>query len=142
MRGTTRRRDIDRDRVRDAVATAERRTSAEIVVSIAPFFLGDVDRAAGRAFDQLGVANTRGRTGVLVFVVPGRHRVVVLADDGAAARIPAAVWQDVASAIATAFARADGTAGLIDGIGRLADALALAFPAEPGDVDELPNLFG
>jgi uncharacterized membrane protein len=142
MRGTTRRRDIDRDRVRAAVEEAERRTSAEIAVSIAPFFFGDIDRAARHAFGKLGIARTRRRNGVLVFVVPARHAVVVLPDDGAAARLDDSVWTGVATAIASAFARAEGTDGLVDGIARLADALRTVFPPEPGRVDELPDLFG
>jgi uncharacterized membrane protein len=80
---TTRRREIDAACVRRAVEAAEHRTSAEIVVSIAPFFLGRVWSAARRAFARLGVAGTRARNGVLVFVVPSRRQVVVLADDGA-----------------------------------------------------------
>jgi uncharacterized membrane protein len=142
MRGTERRRDIDRDRVRKAVEEAERRTSAEIAVSIAPFFFGGVDRAAHRAFAKLGIARTRRRNGVLVFVVPARHAVVVLPDDGAAAHLDDSVWTRVALFIASAFARSDGTAGLVDGIAQLADELCRVFPPEPGKIDELPNLFG
>jgi uncharacterized membrane protein len=142
MRGTARRRDIDRDRVRAAVETAERRTSAEIAVSIAPFFFGDVERAAHRAFAKLGIAQTTRRNGVLVFVVPARHAVVVIPDDAAAARVDHSVWTRAASTIASGFARADGTGGLVEGIAELADALRGVFPPEPGKLDELPNLFG
>src|SRR3990167_8956642 len=84
---TTRRKDIDVSRVRAAVEAGERRTAAEIVVSIAPFFLGRAWSAARRAFERLGVARTRERNGVLVFVVPSRRQVVVLADDNALARL-------------------------------------------------------
>ena len=135
----TRRRDLDLARVREAVEAAERRTSAEIVVSIAPFFLGRVWTAARRAFERLGVADTRARNGVLVFVVPARRQVVVLADDGALARIDPAIWSDAASRIAAACACGDGTAGLVLGIEALARALSGPFPREPGDVNELPN---
>jgi uncharacterized membrane protein len=50
------------------------------------------------------------------------------------------VWQDVASQIAQAFARGAGTAGLVDGIGRLAHVLSGPFPHQPGDINELPDL--
>jgi uncharacterized membrane protein len=136
---TTRRKDIDRARVRQAVEAAERRTSAEIVVSIAPFFLGRVWPAARRAFERLGVARTRGRNGVLVFVVPARRQVVVLADEGALARLEPATWRDVASRIADAFARGQGTTGLVDGIERLSRVLSGPFPHQRGDLNELPD---
>jgi uncharacterized membrane protein len=138
-RATTRRKEIDLARVREAVEAAELHTSAEIVVSISPFFLGRVWPAARRAFARLGVAQTRGRNGVLVFVVPSRRQVVVLADDGALARIDAAVWDDIAARIAAAFARGHGTTGLVDGIARLSCALSGPFPHERTDVNELPD---
>jgi putative membrane protein len=138
-RATTRRKDLDLDRVREAVEEAERHTSAEIVVSIAPFFLGRVWPAAQRAFARLGVARTRGRNGVLVFVVPSRRQVIVLADEGATARIDPSVWRDAAAQIAAAFARGDGTAGLVEGIAFLARALSGPFPHARADVNELPD---
>ena len=138
-RATTRRRDIEVVRVREAVEAAERLTSAEIVVSVAPFFLGRVWTAARRAFARLGVARTRGRNGVLVFVVPSRRQVIVLADDGAVARIEPAIWRDAAARIAAAFARGEGTAGLVDGIEWLARVLSGPFPHERTDVNELPD---
>ena len=135
----TRRGTIDRNQVREAVEAAERRTSAEIVVSIAPFFVGSVERAARRAFTRLGIEHTHRRNGVLVFVVPARHQVVVLGDQGADASVDSSVWDDVATHIAKAFARGDGTAGLVDGVGHLAHALSVWFPRERGDVNELPD---
>lgn len=138
-RATTRRKDIDLDRVREAVEAVERRTSAEIVVAIAPFFLGRVWTAARRGFERLGVAGTRARNGVLVFVVPARRQVVVLADDRALARIDPAIWSDAASRIAAACACGRGTEGLVDGIDSLSRALSGAFPYESGDVNELPD---
>jgi uncharacterized membrane protein len=138
-RATTHRKDLDLDRVRRAVEGAEQRTSAEIVVSIAPFFLGRVWPAAQRAFARLGVARTRGRTGVLVFVVPSRRQVVVLADEGALARLDPSVWRDAAARIVAAFAHGHGSAGLVEGIDLLARALSVPFPSERTDVNELPD---
>lgn len=138
-RATTRRAQLDLDRVRGAVETAERTTSAEIVVTIAPFFFGRVWAAAKRAFARLGVSQTRARNGVLVFVVPARRQVVVLADEGALTQIDPAVWHATAEHIAAAFAHGRGTDGLIEGIAELARVLSVAFPPMRGDVNELPD---
>ncbi len=140
MRATTRRRHLDLASIRAAVEAAEQRTSAEIVVSIAPFFVGRVWEAARRAFDRLGIAGTRRHNGVLVFVVPSRHEVVVLADDGALVRIHPTVWHDAASRIASACARGRGTAGIVEVVDWLSRVLGEAFPPEPGDVNELPDV--
>ena len=105
------------------------RTSAEVVVAISPFFIGSVERTAERAFKQLGVT----RTGVLVFVVPARRRVIILSAEGTRACIATTIWSDIASQIAASFARADGTHGLIDAVQLLASALSVAFPHERAD---------
>ncbi len=139
QRATTRRKEIDLVRVRQAVEAAERRTSAEIVVSIAPFFVGRVWTAAHRAFVRLGGARTHGRNGVRVFVVPARREVVVLADEGAIATVNPAIWRDAASRIAAAFADGRGTEGLVDGIEWLSCTLSELFPHQRGDTNELPD---
>jgi uncharacterized membrane protein len=131
---------FDRDRVRAAVEAEERGTSAEIVVAVSPFFLGNVWRAARRAFVKLGIARTRERNGVLLFVVPARHEVVVMADDAIHARLGARVWREIADDVAAAFGRGEGTAGVIDAVARLGAVLAAAFPRCPHDVNELVDV--
>jgi uncharacterized membrane protein len=135
----TRRKDIDRARVREAIEIAETKTSAEIVVSLAPFFFGDVWAEARRAFAKLGVWKTRRRNGVLLFVVPSRRRVVVLADEGAVARIDTKVWRDAAEVIAAGFARGHGTEALVAAIDQLAQTLAAVFPVGAAEVNELSD---
>jgi uncharacterized membrane protein len=138
-RATTHRSELDLGRVREAIEQAEQQTSAEIVVSIAPFFIGRIWPAARRAFARLGIAGTAGRNGVLVFVVPSRRQVVVLADDGATAHVAPSVWRDAAAKIAAAFASGRGTAGIVEGIAFLARALSGPFPHAPRDVNELSD---
>jgi uncharacterized membrane protein len=135
----SRRKDIDRARVREAIEIAETKTSAELVVSLAPFFIGDVWEEARRAFAKLGIWKTRHRNGVLLFVVPSRRRVVVLADEGAVARIDTKVWSDAADVIAEGFARGRGTEALVAAIDQLAQTLAAVFPVGASEVNELPD---
>jgi uncharacterized membrane protein len=140
MSATTHRREIDREAVHRAVMAAEQCTSAEIVVAVAPFFIGRMWQAARRAFIQLGVASTRRRNGVLVFVVPSRRQVVVLPDESACDALDPKVWQVVATHIAAAFANGRGTEGLLEGVAKLGDALSAPFPPSPDDVNELPDM--
>jgi len=113
----------------------------EIVVSIAPFFFGSVERLARRAFERLGVANTREGNGVLLFVVPSRRRLVVLADEGAHARAGQEAWDRAASAVSARFARGEFDQGLSEGVRLIGAALARHFPPDPEarGRDELPN---
>jgi uncharacterized membrane protein len=143
MMGMTRRRIakiIDVDRVRDAVRAAERRTSGEIRVSVAPWFWGSVDRAAERTFVRLGMERTRERNGVLFFLVPSRQAFVVRGDSGIHDRVGQAFWDELVRSMSDYFRRGAFTEGLIMGIGAAADQLAIHFPFDAAtDVDELPD---
>ncbi len=139
IRGTLSRR-IDARRVEDAIRSAERRTSGEIRVSIAPFFWGSVERAAQRAFDRLGMRTTAQRNGVLIFIVPSRRRFVVLGDEGIHACAGQELWDRVRDALAARLRENDPTGGLVDAIATLGETLAVHFPYDAArDVDELPN---
>lgn len=131
---------IDTEHVLAAIHSAERRTSGEIRVSIAPWFWGSVERAADRAFVRLGMTKTSERNGVLFFVVPSRRAFVVLGDAGIHARVGQAFWEDVAAVMSDDFRRGDFSAGLVAGISRAADQLAAHFPYDPErDANELSD---
>src|SRR6185369_4252326 len=84
---------LDVARIEDAIREAEKRTSAEIRVSIAPWFWGDIHKVARRAFGRLGVTRTRLRNGVLFFLVPARRQLVILGDVGVHAKVGHAFWE-------------------------------------------------
>ena len=131
---------IDTERVLASIQSAERRTSGEIRVSIAPWFWGNVERAADKAFVRLGMTRTREHNGVLFFVVPSRRAFVVLGDGGIHARVGQAFWDEVAAVVSEHFRRAEFTAGLVAGISRAADELAAHFPYDAErDANELPD---
>ena len=130
---------IDVPRIEAALRAAERRTSGELRVSVAPFFWGSIERAARRAFVRLGMTGTRQRNGVLFFVVPARRRFTVIGDEGIHARVGQAFWDDTARLLATHFSRGDFTGGLVAAIALVGDRLAEHFPWTPGDVNELPD---
>jgi uncharacterized membrane protein len=133
-------RAIDRERIAHAIAAAERETSGEIMVSVAPFFLGSVQRAAERAFDRLGIARTRQRNGVLFFVVPSRRSFVVLGDAGIHGAVGQDFWHAVVHAVSQRIGQGDVTAGLVDGIAEVGRRLAQHFPRDAAhDVNELPD---
>ena len=134
------RRLIDTDRVQSAIETAERRTSGEIRISVAPWFWGSIDRAADRAFERLGMTRTASRNGVLFFLVPSRHAFVVRGDLGIHACVGQPFWDELAADMSSYFRRQAFTEGLLLGIERTADQLAQHFPYQAGrDTDELPN---
>ena len=132
-------RRIDGARIEQAIAAAERLTSGEIRVSVAPLFWGNVERAARLAFERLGMQQTHERNGVLIFVVPARRRFFVLGDTGIHEKVGQRLWDEVAAALQGHFTKGEFTEGLVAAVERVGRALAEHFPHRPGDVNELPN---
>ena len=131
---------LDLPALEAAIARAERRTSGEIRISIAPWFWGNVRRAAERAFQRLGMDETRNRNGALIFVVPARRKIVVLGDTGIHARVGQEYWEQVAVDVTGEFRRGRYSDGLLRAIELLGERLAHHFPVDPDDnPDELPN---
>ncbi len=131
---------IDREKIKEALQRAEHRTSCEIRVSVAPFFWGNVRKAAEKAFDRLGMMQTKDRNGVLFFVVPARRKFVVLGDSGIHERVGQEFWHRVVDVVGDKFRDGDFTAGLIRGIEEVGEQLSTHFPYDAAaDVDELPD---
>ena len=131
---------IDDDRVRSAIAAAEKETSGEIRVSVSRFFYGSVRRAAERAFDRLKMRATKDRNGILFFVVPSRRRFVVVGDEGIHAKVGQEFWDGLVAAMSGDFREGKFNEGLIRGITECGRMLAQHFPYDAGtDVNELPD---
>jgi uncharacterized membrane protein len=131
---------VDTGRVKNAIQAAERRTSGEIRVSVAPFFWGPVRRVAEKAFHRLSMDRTKDRNGILFFIVPSRKRFVVLGDEGIHARVGQDYWEAVASLMSGHFRKGEFTEGLVCGIEEAGLKLAAHFPYDPAtDVNELPD---
>jgi putative membrane protein len=90
-------------------------------------------------FVELGVTETRDRSGVLVVLSELERRVEILADRGIHEQVGTEVWQrlvaDLVSAIHGGRA-ADGLSRVIDRIGQ---ELAAKFPRRADDQNELPD---
>ena len=133
-------RSIDHERIKTAIDEAERHTSGEIRVSIAPFFWGSVEAAARLAFERLGMQATRDRNAILFFVVPGRRRFMVLGDEGIHAKVGPEFWKTVVAAVEGPFRKGDFTEGLVQGIAAVGRELGAHFPFDgKTDVNELPD---
>jgi len=130
---------IDKNRIKRAIQAAERRTSGEICVSLSPPFWGSVWKAAERAFERLGMTATRDRNAVLFFVVPARHRFVVLGDRGIHEKVGQEFWHGVAGALTRRFRQGDLTGGIVAGIEVVGEQLAAHFPYLESDTNELPD---
>jgi uncharacterized membrane protein len=92
-----------------------------------------------QVFGHLGVWDTAGNNGVLIYVLMADHDVEIVADRAIAARVPQAEWDAVCRDMELHFRAgrfAEGAESGIAGVGRL---LSQHFPGQSGDRDELPN---
>jgi uncharacterized membrane protein len=119
----------DRARVRQAIAAAERSTTAPIAVSLAPYFWGNVRRTAERAFRKHGLARAPQRNGVLIFVVPSRREFAIVGDAGAHEALGQPGWDAVVETLQEHFRGGDPTRGLELAIEQLGRHLSEHFPA-------------
>jgi putative membrane protein len=95
-------------------------------------------RAAARhEFQARGLARTRGRTGVLIYVALAERYADVVTDAGIGAS-PAS-WRPVLDDLVAALRRDALAEGLMQAVEAAGAILAEAAPPQPGDSDELPN---
>jgi uncharacterized membrane protein len=133
-------RTVDIERVKAAIAAAERAASGEIRVSVSRFFWGSVRRAAENAFVRLGMTRTKDRNGVLFFIVPVRKKFTVLGDEGIHAKVGQEFWDCLAGLMSGHFRKGEFTEGLVTAIEEAGRQLAAHFPRDRAiDINELAD---
>lgn len=95
--------------------------------------------AAAREFERRGMADTRGRTGVLLYVAHAERYAEVVGDVTIAAKVDEAEWRAIVTALVAALDQGRAADGLIAAVGGIGAILARHVPAGSGDQDELPN---
>ena len=99
-------------------------------------------RAARHAREQFFIQNlhqTKGRTGVLVFVSVAEHYVEIIVDSGVAEVVDNQVWHETVQEFIHHVRRGEIAAGFESTIEHCREVLWEHFPAPDGRPDELPN---
>jgi uncharacterized membrane protein len=122
-----------------AIRDEELRTSAEIRVCITYKFIWRAERYAWQVFDRAGMRDTRQRNGALIVMMPRVKKVVVIGDSGFDAVVPEEYWKEAVAAIIRQMHDATPLDALREGVRRLGDMLAIHWPREEGDINELPD---
>jgi putative membrane protein len=95
--------------------------------------------AAAREFAHRGMADTRGRTGVLLYVAVAEHYAEVVGDLAVSAKVSGLEWRGVIEALQVAMAEGRTADALVAAVAAIGDILARHAPPGEGDPDELPN---
>lgn len=135
----------EQELLREAIATAERRTSGEIrlhlerdVPAKAPVN-GDAYLRAREIFAALEMHETAGRNGVLVYVATRSRKFAVLGDEELHRRVGEGFWSDVRDLMSTRFQEDRFVEGLVEGLLLVGEKLRTHFPFRDDDVNELPD---
>jgi uncharacterized membrane protein len=134
----------DLEAIKTEIAKVEQKTSGEIRLSLRSkrsFFekLYKPRELAVKDFERLGMANTKNKTGVLIFIVFEDHLYEILADEGIFEKISDALWNDLENKLKEEFRNGNYVKGIVQLISKMGEILAKEFPKTKEDVDELPD---
>lgn len=119
-----------------------------VVLCLPPVRVALMPRAARRAvahrvaveqFNIRGIARTKDRSGILIFVSLAERYARIIADDGIAARVPQTQWQGAVDALIAHMRDGRIADGFVAAIDICAGELATHFPRAEAAQDELPN---
>ncbi|RDC54861.1 TPM domain-containing protein [Pedobacter chinensis] len=131
--------DLEQDKIAKAIADAENTTSGEIRIAIDKHCAGDPFERATEYFAQLDMDKTAQRNGVLIYLAHADHKFAIIGDSGINRVVPENFWETTKIAMSAHFAKGDLADGIIAGIALAGEKLALFFPPQKGDINELPN---
>jgi putative membrane protein len=95
-------------------------------------------RAAVEQFVVRRVANTKNRTGILIYVSLAEHYVRIIADEGIAQKVQQAEWQAAVDTMVSHMRTGEVAAGFTAAIERCGAVLAAHAPPDGSD-NELPD---
>ena len=131
-------------RISSKIKEMEKTTAGEICVSIKEkrsLFekRKSLRELAEKEFFKLGVANTRDKTGILIFLLLEDRKFYILADSGINAKVTQETWDKIKDEIQKKFARGEFCKGLIFGVEEVGKILSTHFPIKADDTNELSN---
>jgi uncharacterized membrane protein len=125
--------------VLEAISDIESRTSAEVRVMISSRKIDDALRSAWQAFARMGMDQTAARNGVLIFIAPEAQKFAIIGDEGIHQRCDPGHWEMLATEMTAGFKSQNFTAALVQVIQKIGHTLAIHFPRNQGDRNELAD---
>lgn len=129
----------EKEKIVEAIRQIEKNSSGEICVHLDAHKSGHVMDRAKRIFQKLGIAKTKHRNGILIYLSLSDRQFAILGDQGIHNRVGDQFWAEAAAKMGSAFSKGEFLKGVVDTIGWLGIYLKEHFPKEAGDKNELPN---
>ena len=132
-------RQLDEARIVGEIAEAESRTSGEIRVYISHKERHDALTFARQRFQKLGMARTKNRNGVLIYIVPRTRQLAVIGDIAIHQKCGDAFWQKLVSGLTARMKEGRLTDAIVDAIREVGVVLSQNFPTTHDKRNELSN---
>ena len=129
----------DQELIANAISEAEKATSGEIRIAVEKHCKGDAFERATSYFSKLDMDKTIKHNGVLIYLAYEDHKFAIIGDSGINKVVPPYFWQTTQTAMKAHFAGGNIVQGIIAGIVLAGEKMALFFPAQGDDINELPN---
>ncbi|MFT4660309.1 MAG: putative membrane protein [Patiriisocius sp.] len=125
--------------IKEAIQSAEKKTSGEIRVHIEDYCNHLVMDRATQVFNKLKMSDTKERNGVLFYISVKDRDFAVIGDEGIHAKVIDGYWEDLCREMEKFFRSAHFVEGLVQAIHKAADSLATYFPFQLDDANELSD---
>jgi uncharacterized membrane protein len=125
--------------IASAISDAEKATSGEIRIAVEKNCHGSAFERATQYFAELGMDKTAQRNGVLIYLAHTDHKFAIIGDRGIDSVVPDDFWETTQVAMKAHFLSGNITDGILAAIALAGEKLALFFPYQSGDINELPN---
>jgi len=129
----------EKERIVNAIRSAEHMTSGEIRVHIEKDCRGDVLDRAAYLFGKLGMHKTALRNGVLFYLAIHNKKFAILGDMGINQKVPAGFWENIRQVLENNFRENHFADGLEQGIRMAGEQLKAQFPYKADDKNELTD---
>ncbi|EEX49628.1 Domain of uncharacterised function (DUF477) [Pasteurella multocida] len=133
---------IDKQQVEKAISQLEQKSSAELRVYVESKMPKQTSSGIERAlqiFNELGMQETSARNGVLIYVAFKSHQCSIIGDYGIHQYVGEQFWQQQCDVMVSHFRQGNYTEGIVTAIENTGKELALHFPIQPNDKNELDN---
>lgn len=129
----------EKEQIVAAIEEAEKRTSGEIRVHIESGSGKDPIVRAKEVFEKLGMVKTDLHNGVLIYLAAKERCFAIIGDRGIDRVVPANFWEETKEEMSRLFKNGRFTEGVCYGIKSVGEHLAVHFPYQRGDINELSN---
>lgn len=94
---------------------------------------------AKKVFQRLGIAKTKHRNGILIYLSLSDQKFEIVGDQGIHNRVGDKFWTEAAANMSSAFSKGEFLKGVLSTIDWFGVHLKKHFPREADDKNELPN---